>query len=552
MIPLELSLAPDYTEADLLAAVRKKLGRNGLRRAAKPLAWQIVRKSLDARDKSRLRSLLRVSVYEPGDSRNPETGLHPQTPARQPARRPVVIGLGPAGLFAAWYLTRAGLRPIIVEQGRPVEKRAEDVRRFWSGGELDEHSNAQFGEGGAGTFSDGKLHTGVKSPWIRGVFETLVAHGAPEDILYSSHPHIGTDLLPGVLRSMRHEMEQAGATFLFSTEATDFRIQGGALTAVELLELDTGRRFWQETEAVFLGIGHSSRRTYLALDAAGVPLESKPMAVGVRIEHEQLRMNETQYGRENWARYAPRLGACSYKLTAQVNGRAAYSFCMCPGGEVIACSSAARQVVTNGMSRRARETAFANSALLVSVGPEDYAAYLKEEHPEHERLAELRSRCEASPKLAGLYFQESLEYRAFLEGGSDYRAPSTSVSRFLHRDCDGAETPTGWTYPRGITESTLEAVLPEYVMTTLQQAFPLFEKKIPGFATGPARLYAIESRSSSPLRILRDSLSRESAVSGLYPIGEGAGYAGGITSSAVDGVRSAEAYRSRLDERKDD
>ncbi len=556
----------------LQAAIKKKLGRKQAKEWGNgTFRWVVLRKSIDARKKDDVHEHWRLALLHAEEEAPPlarledlpllhEAGFSKACRSRD--RRPVVVGLGPAGLFSAYLLSVAGCRPIIVEQGKPVEARAQDVQLFWREGTLHPWSNVQFGEGGAGTFSDGKLHTGVKSEWIRFIFDTFVQFGAPEEIRYDAHPHIGTDRLPEILAGMRQAMEALGATFLFEHQMIGLERNEGRIRGVRLRNLrrseegePSERRL--ETDAVFLGIGHSSRRTYMELAEEGVPFEAKPMAVGVRIEHPQQLIDVAQYGAATVAAHRAVLPASPYKLTMHTaNGRVVYSFCMCPGGEVIASASAPEQVVTNGMSKYARSEYHANSALLVNITPDDYAPLIAEleeklkEHPaeqEPEQLRELRRQCRRFPALRGLLFQEMLEHLAYLEGGSDYHAPSMSVGAWMaamgtssvENGDPTRERMEAPTYQPGVRETDLRRVLPHLVAEALTEALPQFARKIHGYANAQARLYAVESRSSAPVRILRGRESRQSEIAGLYPIGEGAGYAGGITSSAVDGMKSA-------------
>lgn len=429
------------------------------------------------------------------------------------AMRPVVVGTGPAGMFAGLALAEAGLNPILLERGREVDLRRKDVNRFWDAAELDESSNVQFGEGGAGTFSDGKLMTGIKkTPYMAKVLNTLAEAGAPEEILYLAKPHIGTDKLVTVVRNIRRKIVSLGGEYRFETCLTGLTVENGAVKAVRV---QNGNGSEEEilTDKVILAVGHSARDTFQMLYDSGVQIEQKPFSVGVRIEHRQEWINQAQYGR-----YAghPALGAADYKLAVHYpTGRSAYTFCMCPGGCVVAAASEKGRVVTNGMSEFARNKTNANAALLVGITPEDFGG----SHP-----------------LQGMYFQRQLEEKAFKCSDKPYYAPAQLVGDFL---AGRASTKAGTVEPSyrpGVVWTDLVSVLPGYVVDTLRRAILDMDKKLKGFAHPEAVMTAVETRSSSPIRIVRDE-NFESNIKGLYPCGEGAGYAGGIVSSAVDGLR---------------
>ena len=435
-------------------------------------------------------------------------------PLSAPEIPPVVVGAGPAGLFAALVLARAGLRPILLERGRPVERRKADVERFWSTGELDLTSNVQFGEGGAGAFSDGKLNTGTKDIRHRFILETLVSHGAPEDILIDAKPHIGTDYLHVTLQNLRRDLLSLGADIRFESQLTDLTIENGALTTLTVTGPDGP--YTLPCRYLLLCPGHSARDTFEMLYSRGVPMEAKPFAVGVRIEQRQSDCDAAQY-----RQYAghPGLSVSTYKLSCHLpNGRAAFSFCVCPGGEVVAAASEENRVVTNGMSQFARDKENINGALLVNVTPEDFGG----EGP-----------------LAGIAFQRRLEEAAYALGGGGYQAPAQRVEDFLARRPSAAPGRVKPSYRPGVTWTDLHQCLPSFVAETLEQALPILGRKLAGYDQPDAVLTAVESRSSSPVRIPRDE-TYQSAIHGLYPCGEGAGYAGGILSAAADGMRCAE------------
>lgn len=424
-------------------------------------------------------------------------------------KRPVIIGSGPAGLFAALFLAENGHRPIVFERGEEMDARILSVERFQKEGVLNPESNIQFGEGGAGTFSDGKLTTGIKNIRCRAVLERFVQFGAPKEILYLAKPHIGTDLLRGIVKNMREYIVSRGGEFHFSSLVSDFLLQNGQISGVVANECEYA------CDSVILAVGHSARDTASRLFDLGANMIAKPFSVGARIEHLQSKINESQYGES-----AHLLGAADYKLSCHLeNGRGVYTFCMCPGGSVVCASSEAGGVVTNGMSNHARNGKNANAALLVGVSPADFSS----NHP-----------------LAGMEFQKEIEKKAFFEAGNTYRPTAQTVGDFLKKvPSDGAKTVEPTCLP-DVHFGSLDAVLPSFVCDSMRDAIRIFDRKLNGFAAKSALLTGPETRSSSPVRILRDE-TFQSNLKGLYPCGEGAGYAGGIMSAATDGIACAEA-----------
>ncbi len=487
---------PVDREQNIATAITKKCGK-------RPTAYRLIKRSLDAR-RGRVRYVYTAEVSFDG-SPLPEIERL-RVPQVRSDKRPVIIGYGPCGMFAAFILAKAGLRPIVLERGKSVDERQKDVDAFWKEGRLNTASNIQFGEGGAGTFSDGKLTTLIGSPLCAEVLETFIECGAPEDIRYLSRPHIGTDILRKVVTSLREKTESLGGEIRFGCKVDKLVTKNARLIGVEAGE-------FIPADTVILAIGHSARDTLEMLHTLGLPMSPKAFSVGARIEHPQALINTAQYG--DAAKY---LGAADYKLSYHTSeGRGVYTFCMCPGGVVVGAASEEQMVVTNGMSYHARDGINANAALLVGIDPRDYG----EEHP-----------------LSGMYFQRKLERAAFAAGGSNYKAPCQRLEDFMQKRASQGFGTVKPTYLPGVTPSDLDEVLPHFVTDAMREALPVFGRKIRGFDLPDALLTGVESRTSSPVRIHRDE-DGQSSLRGLYPAGEGAGYAGGIMSAAVDGIKTA-------------
>ena len=528
-----IKLPLSYTDAMLAKAAAKALNIQ----PAQVMQCAISKKSVDARKKNDVRFVVSLDVTLKSEKDEKRIAAHmapsvgglavpytpPVFPHVEPSVRPIVVGLGPAGLFAALTLAEAGARPIVLERGQDVETRTRDVSRYWQDGApaFSPSSNVQFGEGGAGAFSDGKLNTGTKDPRGEHVLRTFVRFGAPDDILIDAKPHIGTDKLAGVVKAMRLRILECGGDVHFGARVTKLIRKDGALSA--LLYEDSEGTHELPAQRVILAIGHSARDTFESLYDDQFTLLQKPFSIGARIEHPQTLINRAQYGA---AADHPALGAADYKLALHLpSGRSVYTFCMCPGGTVVAAASEPDSVVTNGMSVYARDGQNANSALLVGIGPDDFGS----DHP-----------------LAGMYLQREIERRAFVLGGRTGKAlcqlagdllagkPSTKL---------GNVTPS---YHPGVVPGNLSDLLPEFVVSAMREALPLLGRRLHGFDLPDAVLTGPETRSSSPVRIPRGETLESVDARGLYPCGEGAGYAGGITSAAVDGVRCAEAILESL------
>jgi len=435
------------------------------------------------------------------------------------ASRPVVIGFGPCGIFAALMLAQMGLRPIVLERGKTVRQRTKDTWGLWRKSVLDPESNVQFGEGGAGTFSDGKLYSQIKDPRFLGrkVMEEFVKAGAPPEILYVAHPHIGTFKLVKVVENIREQIVALGGEIRFEQRVTDVHVEDGHLRGLTVLDQTTGQSSELRADHVVMALGHSSRDTFEMLHARGVHIEAKPFSIGFRVEHPQGLID-----RARWGRHAghPLLGAADYKLVHHAsNGRSVYSFCMCPGGTVVAATSEPGRVVTNGMSQYSRNERNANAGIVVGIDPRDFPG----------------------DALAGIALQRQLESNAYVLGGSNYHAPGQLVGDFIAGKPSTALGSIIPSYKPGVTPTDLHQALPAYAIEAMREAFPAFGRKIKGFDTHDAVLTGVETRTSSPIKITRGDDFQSLNVRGLYPAGEGASYAGGILSAGVDGIKVAEA-----------
>ena len=514
----DIMMPPEHSVAQLSYEAARALRIS----PSKVRQLRIVRRSVDARKKPDIRIVYTVDVAVEGSENKilkqsgcKRASVAPVSYYKVPkvsgtlSKRPVVVGFGPAGMFAALVLALAGQKPLVLERGEDAATRHEKVQKFWQTGQLDPRSNVQFGEGGAGTFSDGKLNTGVNNPRIGWILEQFVKAGARENILFDAKPHVGTDVLLTVVQNIRQRIISLGGEVRFNAQVTEVLSQDGRVTGLQI----NGSEII-DCDHVILAIGHSARDTFEAIHAKGIPMEPKPFAMGVRIEHLQSLIDESQYGREN-----PVLPPADYKLVKHLDEETVYTFCMCPGGYVVAAASEEGRVVTNGMSYADRDGVNANAALLVTLNPKDFPT---------------------EGALGGMYWQRQIEEKAYALSGS-YRAPAQKVGDFLSGKASTGQGSVAPTYRPGVTWCDLHDVLPEKITAALEKALPMLDGSLKGYASPDAVLTAPETRSSSPVRIVRDEHKQSVGLVGLYPAGEGAGYAGGIMSAAIDGMLCAEA-----------
>ncbi len=520
---IKVSLDTDLSDLRTICEKKLKISRDRI------ISVSLGKKSVDARKKSDVHFLISLDIKAKGEEKLLKTLKNAVKYEKQEYKlpnadalkyRPVIVGFGPAGMFAALVLAMAGAKPIVLERGGDVDTRCKAVEEFQSGGKLNPECNVQFGEGGAGTFSDGKLNTGIKDRRIGWIFERLVEFGAPEEILYLAKPHIGTDKLRGAVKALRERVISLGGEVIFNARFCGFEAEKCALTAVRYEHLGETKTI--TTDSLILATGHSARDVFELLYNKNIDLSQKAFSVGVRAEHLRTDIDKAMYG--EFAGH-PALKAADYKLAVHLpNGRALYTFCMCPGGYVVAASSEEGRLAVNGMSCFARDAENSNSALLVNVGPEDYGS----DHP-----------------LAGMYFQRELEEKAFRAGGSDYHAPAAVLRDFMDGRVSEKFGRVKPSYRPSVKFAAPEEYLPDFVCESLKLGIKEMGKKIKGFDDGDTLLTGIESRSSSPVRINRGEDMQSLSLKGLYPCGEGAGYAGGIVSAAVDGMKCAEAVCER-------
>lgn len=511
---MNLKIPVTYSEKDIYNLILKKL------RVDKIENYRFLKKSVDARKKDNVFYTATLGITVENEQKvlkkanNKDARIY-KIPERITVPKvqlqgnpPVVCGAGPAGLFCALFLAKAGLKPILIERGADADTRKQEIEKFFITGKLNIQTNVQFGEGGAGTFSDGKLTTNIHDSRCREVLETFYECGAPEEILYLNKPHLGTDNLIEIVKNLRNKIIELGGQVRFLTTLTDIEYKDNKISAVYT---DKGKI---ETENLVIATGHSARDIFEMLKKHNVEMEQKPFSIGVRIEHKQEMINKSQYG--EFYKFLP---AADYKLSVHLpSGRSVYTFCMCPGGKVVAASSEEGHLVVNGMSLFARDGENANSAVLVNVEPSDF---------------------DSDDVLSGIDFQQKYEKLAYILGGSNYKAPAQAVGDFLKGTPTKAQKNVTPTYPMGVTWCDLSSCLPQFAVDSLKEALPLFNNKIKGFTDENAVMTGVETRSSSPVRIKRNE-NFESTILGIYPCGEGAGYAGGIMSAAVDGIRIAQ------------
>lgn len=512
----EIKLKYSHTKQDLLKSICKKakISEKDIKN------YEIIKFGIDARKKPDILFVYNVAIDVEKSLLNKLKNFEDITPDHSGLDyakskkdiKPVVVGFGPSGMFCALALALAGLNPIVLEQGKSVEERMQDVENFWQNGILNEHSNVQFGEGGAGTFSDGKLNTTLNNPYCKKVINEFILNGAPNEIYYKNKAHIGTDNLRKIVKNIREKIQKNGGKIIFNAKMTNFDIKNAQINSVEYVDIISNKTIKLNTNCLILAIGHSAFSTFKMLKNNNVKMVKKPFAMGVRIEHPQKIINKAQYGIENDSN----LPSADYKLVEHLkNGRSVFTFCMCPGGKVVASSSEQNTIVTNGMSNFARNEKNANSAVLVNVTPNDF---------------------EGDDVLQGFYLQQKSEKLAFEIAGKNYNAPAITVGEFLlGKKFEHIET----SYKPNITICDVSKIFPNFVVESLKMALPLFDKKIKGFANGSNLLIAPETRSSCPVQMVRE-VNYECSFKGLYVCGEGAGFAGGIVSSAVDGIKCAE------------
>ncbi len=531
----EIRLPLDHDAPALKAALLARLEMND----ADLVDFAVYKRAADSRKKKNIQlvyivdaavadeaSVLRRFERDPHIGKTPDMSFKPA--AKAPARfmRPVVVGFGPCGIFAALILAEAGYRPIILERGKIVRERTVDTFKFWRQRVLNPASNVQFGEGGAGTFSDGKLYSQIRDPEFLGrkVLKEFVAAGAPDEILYVAHPHIGTFRLVSMVENIRAKIEALGGEFRFEARVADIALSGGERKRIEGVVLENGETI--AASHVVMALGHSSRDTFEMLHRRGVFFEAKPLSIGVRIEHPQSIIDRAQFGECAGNKI---LGAAEYRLSHQAkNGRTVYSFCMCPGGTVVAAASEEGRLVTNGMSQYSRKERNANSGLVVSLTPNDFPGDAREN------------------PLAGIAFQRHWEEKAYAAGGSTWRAPAQLVGDFLKGVPSTEMRSVEPSYRPGVTPTDLSSCLPGWAVEALKEALPVFGRKIKGYDMDDAVMTGVETRTSSPVRMTRRADHQSLSVDGLYPAGEGAGYAGGIYSAAIDGIRTAKALAADI------
>ena len=543
-LPLITSAETGQTDAEIRAALVKKLAIN----AADIISFSIFRRGVDARKSHAILFVYSLDVVVNGEAKllaklakDPHVKPTPDTEYKFIARnntliksRPVIVGFGPAGIFSALILAQSGFKPIVLERGKAVRERTKDTFNFWRKSKLNPESNVQFGEGGAGTFSDGKLWSQIKDPkhYGRKVLQEFVAAGAPPEILYVSHPHIGTFRLVGMVETMRKTIESLGGEIRFESRVDDIEIGVDSLghKKVQAVVLTSGERI--ATNHLVLAVGHSARDTFEMIHKKNIFIEAKPFSIGFRIEHPQSLIDKARYGNSYSEDILSKLGSAEYKLVHHAsNGRSVYSFCMCPGGTVVAAASEAGRVVTNGMSQYSRNERNANAGIVVGITPEqDYPA-------------------DSSPygPLAGMQLQRDLESKAYVLGGSNYAAPAQLIGDFLANKTSTQFGEVQPSYTPGVHLTNLNEALPEFAISAIREAIPTFAKQVRGYDLYDGLLTGVETRTSAPIRIKRDDETLQSInTKGLYPCGEGAGYAGGILSAGVDGIRVAEAVSLSL------